>query len=175
MHKKHVMIRQKEIEIDFIGKKGVNNNCTIKHHKIMNIIKQVYTMSSKEDPYLFSIRTTKKETIKISMIDLNKYLEKFHITTKDLRTWNANRLFIQYIQKNLDSPLSRKKQIKEAIQKTAQLLHHSPTICKNSYIFKPMLQNIEEKDTILTLLKNTKKKRIEKTLQKILYLFYPKS
>ena len=168
LHKKHVKIRPNNIEIEFIGKKGVNNHCVINNPEIQNIIKQVYSISTKTDPYLFSIRYN-DEDINISIVDLNKYLEEFDITSKDLRTWNANIIFLKNFKReiqNLDFKeyesktekqqlKMRKSMIREAIKRTADSLHHTPSICKSSYIFKNIINNIENNPKILNTVINS--------------------
>lgn len=161
LHKKHLSITNKHLKIDFVGKKGVNNNCIIQNKTIQDIVKKVYKLSNKDDPYIFSI-TYNKEDIKISMIDLNDYLKQFDVTCKDLRTWNANILFLKNLKKIVNNindsyyQLSeekrlklRKKFCKDAIKETALSLHHTPTICKSSYIFKHILEKIEANDNII--------------------------
>ena len=144
LHKKHVKIKKNEIDIDFIGKKGVQNKCIIKNPEIQKIVKKLYALSTRKDDYLFLI---KDKGIKITMTDVNSYLKQFHITAKDLRTWNANILFLKalhrIVQKNELDIKKRKKQIKEAILETSILLHHTPFICRKSYIFKNMLNELE--------------------------------
>ncbi len=67
----------------------------------------------------------------------------------------ANYIFLEVLKKNLKNTnydqskiTHRKKIIKEAIQKTAEKLHHTPTICKKSYIFielwKPFVEETPE-------------------------------
>lgn len=166
LHKKHIIIKNKYIEIDFIGKKGVNNNCIIQNKNIQDIVKKVYKLSNKDDPYIFSI-IYNNEDIKISMIDLNDYLKQYNITCKDLRTWNANILFLKnlksiinnmnesYYQLNEDKKLKlRKKICREAIKETALSLHHTPAICKSSYIFKHILEKVEINDNIIRRMNN---------------------
>ncbi len=162
LHKKHLSITNKELKIDFIGKKGVQNNCIIQNKNIQNIVKKVYNLSNKDDPYIFSI-TYKNENIKITMNDLNNYLKQFHVTCKDLRTWNANILFLKNFKKIINNNINesyyqlsddkrlklRKKFCRDAIKETSLSLHHTPTICKSSYIFKNILEKIELNDNII--------------------------
>ena len=153
LHKKHIKIKKNSIEIKFVGKKGVINDCVIIDENIRNLIKSVYALSSDEDPYVFSIYYRNKR-IKVSITDLNKYLNKFNVTTKNLRTWNANIIFLKNYKDELlnnEKPLTltiKKKLIRESLKKTAVSLHHTPTICKNSYIYKNILQQIEKNDKI---------------------------
>lgn len=171
LHKEHIKIKKEYIEINFTGKKGVNNHCIIKNKIIQNIIEEIYKISNKRDSYIFSI-IYKGENISINMVDINKYLESFNITCKDLRTWNANIIFLKNIKNeiikidNYDNPKIIKKIIREAINKTAISLHNTPAVCKNSYILKNLIVNIETKDKIIKELINST--NIEKILMKFI-------
>jgi DNA topoisomerase-1 len=172
LHKKHVTFDKKVIKIEFIGKKGVLNSCIIEDSKIANMLKQIYKMNNKFNPYFFSIINEKKEEINISNNDLNNYLAIFNITSKDLRTWNANIIFLNNLKENFKLRLKKdsidyntlvddkkikykKKIIRETINQTAELLHHTPAICKSSYINKMILSKlIENDDLIYKLLRN---------------------
>jgi DNA topoisomerase-1 len=188
LHKKHIKFKNNHLEIDFIGKKGVNNNCILKDKIIQDIIKKVYNKSSKDNPYLFSIKNRSNKNINISITDLNIYLNRFDITTKDLRTWNANIIFLKNIKKEIENTINntsyndktdiqktkiRKKLIKNAIQKTAISLHHTPAICKSSYICKNILNDIENNEEIFLNISN-KNIIFEKFFKNILKKFQKK-
>ena len=81
-----------------------------------------------------------------------------------MRTWNANIIFIENFKKEIDQNLDKtyfgltdktkkinikKKLIKDAIYNTSNSLHHTPTICKSSYIYKNILSEILESDNIV--------------------------
>jgi DNA topoisomerase-1 len=160
LHKDHIKIKSDSVEIEFIGKKGVNNHCIIQNEKIQNIIKSVYNHTIKKNDYIFSV-TNNGNVVDITINDLNKYLESFNITSKDLRTWNANIIFLKSFKsviENVDVNLYtdkekkikfKKKLINEALKKTAVLLHHTAYICKNSYIYKNILEQILDNDYIV--------------------------
>jgi len=157
LHKKHILIKKDYVEIDFIGKKGVLNNCLIKNKNIQILIKKVYNISSKDDPYLFSIMDKGKgEIIKVLINDVNEYLKIYNITCKDLRMWNANIIFLKNLKLELNNIDDKKKLIRSSIKKTAILLHHTPAICKSSYIFKKIIEDIENNDNIINQLVNNK-------------------
>jgi len=150
LHKKHIFIKKDYVEIDFIGKKGVLNNCLIKNKNIQILIKKVYNISSNDDPYLFSIVDNENNKIvKVLINDVNEYLKIFKITCKDLRMWNANIIFLKNLKLELNNTDDRKKLIRSSINKTAILLHHTPAICKSSYIFKKIIEDIENNDYII--------------------------
>ena len=165
------------------------------------IIRKLYALSTKNNPYLFSIINEKKEEITITMNDLNDYLKKYKITSKDLRTWNANIIFIKNLKHHIDKNFNeyqnikrkynkenlvekkyinrlnnkltrfRKMIVNEAVKDTAVSLHHTPSICKSSYLFKSLLKDMIEKETIILELRNSNNMVCEDFLFKILKKF----
>jgi len=185
LHKKHIQFKKNSVEINFVGKKGVDNYCLIKDKKINGIIKKLYKLSSSSDPYLFSIKDPEtKKKIRVSVLDMNKYLEDFNITTKDLRTWNANIIFLSNLRKhaknmceseqshksNYDEKTDvqklkfRKKIIRESLKSTAQLLHHTPAVCKSSYIYKNMITCLEEDEDMFNNINYKSEELLKKML-----------
>ncbi len=131
----HIKISKDKITIDFIGKKGVRNKCSIKNKKLSkNLRKKKKTL--KKDDRIFSYRKKNKYyTVKSS--DVNKYLKKFgDFTTKNFRTWNANiELITQLLKFEEDETITkRKKNVNEAVSSVAHKLHNTTSVCKKNYI-----------------------------------------
>jgi DNA topoisomerase-1 len=121
---KHLAFKDNKVIIDFIGKKGVRNVAECDNKRIYDYLyhKQATAMSNAKDikdiqeTYIFnydggersegSEGSERSEANKvISSSDVNEYLRVISdpysiiITTKDLRTWNANMLFLTYYRK----------------------------------------------------------------------------
>ena len=130
LKKKHIFIENKFIKIDFIGKKNVRNVAICKNKEIYKYFFNRLNDIS-EDEYVF-----KHNDKTITSIDVNKYLYNFYkkfnlkITTKDLRTLNANTLFMKFFNTNINS----KNPIKKSIEDTALKLHNTYAVCKKNYI-----------------------------------------
>ena len=81
----------------------------------------------------------------ITSNDVNKYLYNFYkkfnlkITTKDLRTLNANTLFMKFFNKNINY----KNPIKKSIEDTALKLHNTYAVCKKNYIDPEIIKMAE--------------------------------
>ena len=131
----HIKISKDNITIDFIGKKGVRNTCSIKNKKLSkNLRKKKKTL--KKDDRIFSYRK-KNKYYKIKSTDVNQYLKRFgDFTTKNFRTWNANIELITQLLKmeNDDTITQRKKNISEAVSGVAHKLHNTSSVCKKNYI-----------------------------------------
>ena len=125
LENRHIKIKKGNIIIDFIGKKGIRNKCTLRNTKIMKNIKTKKKISKKTDR-VFSYRRGMKY-IDITSKDVNNYLKNIgNYTTKNFRTWGAN---IQLIENLLSGT-----NIKECINDVSTNLHHTSTICKKNYL-----------------------------------------
>lgn len=139
LKKKHIFIENKFIKIDFIGKKNVRNVAICKNKEIYNFffnrIKDIG-----DDEYIF-----KYNDKTVTSNDVNKYLYNFYkkfnlkITTKDLRTLNANTLFMKFFKLNIDA----KNPIKKSIEDTALKLHNTYAVCKKNYIDPEIIKMAE--------------------------------
>ena len=110
-------------KIEFVGKSGKINSCDI------------------------SLTHLKKNFLehKPTQFELNDYLKKFgSFTCKDFRTFNANESLISTLFElqggQNPTPVERKQILKKAIAQTAKALHHTPAICKSSYLYPKLLQ-----------------------------------
>jgi DNA topoisomerase-1 len=102
---KHLKFENKKVLIDFIGKKGVRNVATCDDRIIYEYLHKAVAAEAAADStdYVFTYDNGRV----ITSSDVNEYLKviskrysgDIHITTKDLRTWNANTLFLEYYKK----------------------------------------------------------------------------
>jgi len=141
----HISFKNNCININFIGKKGVINHSICKNTKIFNYLKnkceKLGAKCAKKN--VFSYKNKYNKTNHIKSIDVNKYLNMIDkdITSKVLRTLNANYLFLKFI--NDPKVKSDKNPIKRAIEMVAIELHNTPAICKKSYIDPKMIKYAE--------------------------------
>lgn len=121
------------VTFDFIGKKGVRNVGKCSNKVICQYLNKK-RKKSKSNDYVFPM---------ITSYDANKYLRQFDdtLSSKDLRTWVANVLFVKYALKHIKDKC--KNPIKEAISKVSQQLHNTPAVCKKNYIDINIINHIE--------------------------------
>jgi len=120
---KHLKFTPTKLHISFIGKKGIQNTSSIENRKLIKFIKNLYKQN-KKDGRIFTVTSS----------IVNDYLSQFVITCKELRTWNANKIYIELFLKHY-----KQHKPKEIIKVVAQQLHNTPTVCKNSYLIKGIL------------------------------------
>tara|TARA_B100001540_G_C15816997_1_gene648280 strand:- start:18193 stop:18960 length:768 start_codon:yes stop_codon:yes gene_type:complete len=130
----HLIFNKNKLTIDFIGKKGVRNVSECLNDKIINYLK-----SKKKNKDL------NEKVFKYTSLDVNNYLKEYNpkITSKDLRTWNANNMLLQFIK--LPEIKKSKNPVKKAIEKVSEKLHNSYHICLKSYINPILVQKLKEK------------------------------
>ena len=139
LKKKHIFIENKFIKIDFIGKKNVRNVAICKNKEIYKFFFDRLNDIG-DDEYIF-----KHNDKTITSNDVNKYLYNFYkkfnlkITTKDLRTLNANTLFMKFFKLNIGA----KNPIKKSIEETALKLHNTYAVCKKNYIDPEIIKMAE--------------------------------
>ena len=142
LESKHVRINGDNIDISFIGKKGVHNKCSIKHKKLSRNLrhkKKLTKSKSKSSKGLFNI----------SNQQINSYLKDFgDFSSKNFRTWNANIEYIFNIQQVDEdfgrsgedvSDYNRKVLSNRAVDQVAEQLHHTSSVCKKKYIDKYLI------------------------------------
>lgn len=131
---KHLNFYKNELTIDFIGKKGVRNISKCLNTYIIKYLKNK-KKNNLDDNKVFDITS----------YDVNNFLKKYNekITSKDLRTWNANNLLIEYMK--LQEIKNAKNPVKKAIEKVADKLHNTYHICVKSYINPILIEKLKKK------------------------------
>jgi DNA topoisomerase I len=140
LRKENMNINEEGINLEFKGKKGVINQCFIRDDRLIRILRNLYNMKRGKETPLFH---DEKSNIKITGDEINNYLNQFgDITSKNIRTYFANDLFLNAIKKlNYEEKESkRKKVIKEAIKSVSEVLYNTPAICKKNYISEKLLE-----------------------------------
>ena len=160
LQKEHIKINKSKIYIEFIGKKKVENKCLLEDKHLASILKKLY---HNKNSYLFSYITENHKSRNITVNDVNQYLEEFNITNKDLRMWNANYLFLKFLHQELkkntsfvNTKANKKNIMKHAVEKTAQYMHNTPTVCKSSYICKDIYNQLLDKNNLFQELQKPK-------------------
>lgn len=162
------------VRIKFIGKKGVENDCVVRDKRLVSAMRRIDKANREvgngrngvnggKDPY-FTYKDDKTGEMKvIKATDVNNFLGKFgQFTSKDYRTWAANVALLGELCKTVGtkgegmgkSVTGRKKDLKEVIERVSVRLHHTPAICKKSYIDNDVLDMyVDKPDAFKKLIK----------------------
>lgn len=123
---KHLKFTPTKLHINFVGKKGIQNYSSIQNRKLIKFIKNLCHRNKNTN-----------RVFNVSSSNVNDYLNQFNgITCKELRTWNANKIYIELFLQHY-----KQQKTKEILKNVAQQLHNTPTVCKNSYLLKGILDD----------------------------------
>lgn len=144
--KSHIEVYDNYIDINFIGKKYVNYNYIINKNDnelLYKILKFLKFQKNNSD-YLFS-----NEEIEIlSEYNINQFLKINSVTFKDLRLYGVNYLFFKnlfnYIKENNNEYIKVEKLINDSIKKTIDVIQHTKSVSKNSYLIELEISIIKD-------------------------------
>ena len=135
LNTEHILFKENEAEIKFVGKKSVENTSTIKNESVIKILEELCRMNKGKD-YLFYYKDNMGIN-NISAGQVTNYLKKYHknLSPKMFRTWNGNSILLKYLISkgipNVDKEI--KINLRDAIKKVAFELHNTVSVSKKSY------------------------------------------
>lgn len=134
LQKRHIIFTLSGAQIEFIGKKGMLNQCTMTDPIVINELKNL-VKNIKENDFIFVC-----DDKLIQAVEVNNYLKKYNenFTTKMFRTFDANVLLIEHLTKHEEinklSLSARKKIVNTVLGDVSSCINNTPAICKKSYI-----------------------------------------
>lgn len=134
---RHVKVNGSTVTIDFIGKKGVRNVCSVKHKKVSKELRTKKRCMKKDDKLFMYRKGNCYHYVKAS--DINRYLKRFgDFSVKDFRTWIANLDLISHLRKaevsESASDTEKTKILNACLDKVAHKLHNTRSVCKGNYV-----------------------------------------
>jgi len=139
LKKKHVKINGDLVSLRFKGKSRQILNYSFRNNNIKNHILMLLKLDGDK---LFQYIDDTDNIRKVTDTDLNGYIQQYmgkEFTIKDFRTYAANYHFVESLiqETNKRSPKNEKaikKNIVNALKKTAHYLRHTQAISKKSYV-----------------------------------------
>lgn len=135
IRKDHIGFEGDKAKFEFVGKKGVEWNVQISEPLCIKALKELNEMIFNDDDKLFRFRE-KGQVKVVTAYMVDRYLEKYGVTAKDFRTYHATRIFakVLYNMGTTESKKGVRKNIKKAVEVTAERLGHTTSICRSTYI-----------------------------------------
>jgi DNA topoisomerase-1 len=173
---KHAEIKGSQLKFSFKGKKGVDHTITLKSKKLAKIVQHCRDIPGKE-LFQYIDEDGNRQYIDSGMVnDYIRSLADEDFTAKDFRTWCGSVCALTAIIENgFDEDLGQKKKVIAVLDKVAELLGNTRTVCKKYYVHPSLLELYEtgklekwltQKDN--TDRSNTGLSSTEKTLIRIL-------
>ena len=154
--KDHVKVIGSKILLDYVGKAGVPHVKDFSNAKIAKAFKLAIKKSPKTvkgEPNDFIFVTSGGR--KINDSDVNEYLNPYHITSKGIRGYFANRSIIKKLEA-VDIPESdkeRKKIFNRAVKETAGIVQHGASTLKKHYMIPELPDEYIQRGRIIDMKK----------------------
>ena len=152
---RHVKINGTSIKFSFKGKKGVYHDINIKSKRLANIVKRCQDIPGKELFQYIDDDGTRRSIDSGMVNDYIKSITGGDFTAKDLRTWSGT-MHALLALKELgvsDTQAQTKKNIVAALDKVADALGNTRTVCKKYYVH-PLILSLYESKSLEKYLKH---------------------
>ncbi len=141
MRDKHVALEGATIQFAFRGKSGVHHEIDIHDRRLARIIVRCQELPGQE---LFQYLDENGNAQDVASADVNEYLREItgsEFTAKDFRTWAGTILAALALQEfeTFDSQAQAKKNVVRAIERVAERLGNTPTVCRKCYVHPAVL------------------------------------
>lgn len=128
---KHITLSGNKAKFDFPGKKSVHQEQETHNAKVIKVLKELIK-GKKSNDFVFEI-----EGKRVWDRAINRYLEPFGVSAKDLRGYKANEIMKEVLKKH---------DWEEALEETADIVGHTATVLKNEYLDPGLVKKYEGKD-----------------------------
>jgi DNA topoisomerase-1 len=143
---KHVALKGDKMLFTFNGKKGIEQNISLKNKKLARMVKQCRDIPGKE---LFQYYDADGNRKSIDSGMVNQYIKDvsgYDCSAKDFRTWAGSVHALQAFR-SLGEALTAtesKKNILSALDEVSKKLGNTRTVCKKYYVHPALIQLYEE-------------------------------
>jgi DNA topoisomerase I len=152
---KHVTISGNKLQFAFRGKKGVEHTISLKSKKLSKIVQHCRDIPGKE-LFQYLDEEGKRQSVDSGMVnDYIKEISGGDFTAKDLRTWCGSVVALEALKEcgEFENESQAKKKVIEALDKVAEQLGNSRTVCRKYYVH-PVLTDLYEKGELMKWLDN---------------------
>ena len=146
---KHVKVTGSKVKFSFVGKKGIQHDITLKNKKLAGIVQKCRDIPGKE-LFQFYGDDGARHSIDSGMVnDYIKEISGSDFTAKDFRTWSGTvNAFLAFKEIGLaDTETDKKKGIVQALDKVAEHLGNTRTVCKKYYVH-PLIISLYENNSL---------------------------
>ncbi|HEY5925655.1 MAG TPA: hypothetical protein VIV11_28410, partial [Kofleriaceae bacterium] len=139
----HVRFKGPSFELSYRGKSGIERRIHVSDRKLARVVRQCHDLPGKR---LFEYIDDEGNVRPVTSMDVNDYLREHtgdEFSAKDYRTWAAT-MAAALLLCAIEHPGTQrgcKQAIKHVLEKVADRLGHTPTICRTSYIHPRLLED----------------------------------
>jgi DNA topoisomerase-1 len=136
MRDKHVKVRGSTVRFEFVAKGGQRRVVDLEDARLARIVKRCRDLPGQE---LFQFVGDDGEVRDVGSEDVNEYLREItgqEFTAKDFRTWTGTVMAALALREfqPFRSQRQAKKNVVAAIERVAERLGNTPTVCRKCYV-----------------------------------------
>ncbi|HLO38797.1 MAG TPA: hypothetical protein VK173_09905 [Lacibacter sp.] len=144
---KHIEVKDSRIKFSFKGKKGIQHNIDLRSKKLSRLVQQCKDIPGKE---LFQYYDENGDRKPVDSGMVNDYIREISgqdFTAKDFRTWAGTvHAFLAFAEMGMEEEESNiKKNIVSALDKVAEKLGNTRTVCRKYYVHPKLIGHYENK------------------------------
>ena len=153
MRDRHVKVGKKSVRFEFRGKSGVRHEIDLADARLARIVARCRDLPGQE---LFQYLDDQGASRDVASSDVNAYIQEvsgLDFTAKDFRTWAGTVLASLALQEfeAFDSQTQAKKNVVAAIERVAERLGNTPSVCRKCYIHPEVLLSYLDGSMLETL------------------------
>jgi DNA topoisomerase-1 len=142
LRNRHVKVKGSIIEFSFQGKSGVDHSIELQNPRLARIVARCQELPGHE---LFQYLDEEGARQSIDSADVNAYLQEISgqpFTAKDFRTWAGTVLAAMALREfeTFDSEATAKKNIVSAVERVAERLGNTPSVCRKCYVHPAIVE-----------------------------------
>ena len=142
LRQRHVRVEGAKLRFDFRGKSGVVHSVAVTDRRVARIVQRCQELPGQE---LFQYVDDAGARQCVNAEDVNSYLHDIagrDVTAKDFRTWAGTMLTAEALRAVGPAPSRRQaeKNIVAAVDRTAQRLGNTRSVCRKYYIHPALLE-----------------------------------
>jgi DNA topoisomerase-1 len=155
MRDRHVKVSRKSVRFEFKGKSGVKHAIDLADPRLARVVGNCRDLPGQE---LFQYLDENDQPRTIDSADVNTYLREAtgqEFTAKDFRTWAGTVLASLALREfeSFDSKTQARKNILRAIEKVAERLGNTPSVCRKCYVHPEVIEAYLDGSMLQTLQK----------------------
>jgi DNA topoisomerase I len=149
MRNRHVDVAGSKVIFHFKGKSGIEHEVDVADRRLANIVKRLQDLPGH---HLFQYVDEDGHRQDVDSDAVNAYLQEItgqSFTAKDFRTWAGTLLAAQTLQEfeSFDSETQARKNIVQAIERVAERLGNTPSVCRKCYVHPEIIEAYMEGTT----------------------------
>jgi len=150
---RHVAVGATSVRFRFLGKSGIKHTIDLRDPRIARLVKRCRDLPGQE---LFQYVDDDGQPRGVDSADVNEYLRQVagdDFTAKDFRTWAGTVLAALALREfeTFDSQTQAKKNVVRAIERVAERLGNTPTVCRKCYVHPEVINSYLDGSMLDTL------------------------